>query len=155
MADSQASEAQENILGGGSTKLIPSDIKKEWSWVRPGLEYIQNADPDPLQIPEDVYAACVNGSGHLYIDENREFFAILSTIEQPYKGKELVLWYTWNKNRHGHRLSDNYVPLMEDLAREIGCDKLMFETTVPEVAKYAENHGWFIDTIVVKKVVNG
>ena len=46
-------------------------------------EEINENDPDPQQIPEDVYAACKYGLAKLFVMGDKELFVVLTEIPEP------------------------------------------------------------------------
>jgi hypothetical protein len=45
---------------------VISDIRREWNWVKYGVEEIIHKYPWLTYRAEDIYAACVNGQAILY-----------------------------------------------------------------------------------------
>ena len=147
------SEVQGNTQVEDYTGLLHSDIKKEWDWVKVGLEEINARDPDPKQTPEDVYAACRYGRAKLFIMDNKQLFVVLSEFRESDEIIHLVVWYCWASNR-GQKKMKTWLPDVEKYAKENGYTSVMCESAHIGIAEYAiDHHGYFIDTIVIKKFV--
>ena len=65
---------------------VVADIKKEWDWVGSGIKEIHAQFPWLEYRPEDVYAACVNGTARLYKTE--EFFTVFTVEVHPLTQKK-------------------------------------------------------------------
>ena len=122
-----------------STNETPTlaDIKKEWHWVRPGLEEILDNDPNVYEIPEDIYAACVNGRASLWVTDR--YFVVTQTFVDNTVPCFLI-WYAWSKDRGAkHSLAGH--PFFEQMARDMGCRVMLTQTSKTSLV----NH--FLDSL--------
>lgn len=103
---------------------VLSNIKREWHWVRQGLEDILNGSPDIDEIPEDVYAACITGNAHLWC--HSAGFVVTRFIEQG-EAKGLLMWHSWAKEMGGKR-SIEFHNFFEQMALEHGCEYMETQT---------------------------
>jgi|TARA_R100001224_G_C3993585_1_gene140135 hypothetical protein len=151
------SEEQENILVEDYTELTICDIKEEWDWVKIGLEEINARDPDPKQIPEDIYAACKYGLAKLFTMGNKELFVVLSEVPETDTDINLSIWYFWVKPEYrGSKKARDFFPGLTKYAKNNGYKSIQFETVCFELAEYAvRDFGYYIDTIVVRNNLNG
>lgn len=102
-----------------------ADIRKEWHWVRPGIEEILDSDPHVNEIPEDVYAACVNGRAALWTTDR--YFVVTQTFNDN-SVLGFSIWYAWSKDRGAkHSLVGH--PFFERMAREMGCQFMQTQTS--------------------------
>ena len=138
------------------TELTSSDIKEEWHWVKPGIEEINENDPDPQQIPEDVYAACKYGLAKLFVMGDNELFVVLTEIPETETDISLSIWYFWVSPKcRGSKKAREFFPGLTKYAEENGYKSIQFETAHFKLAEYAvRDFGYYIDTIVVKKRTN-
>ena len=146
-------ETQESIQVEDCTDLVISDIKEEWYWVKLGLEEINERDPDPKQIPEDVYAACKYGLAKLFVMGHKELFVVLSEVPETEDDINLSIWYFWvSPEYRGSKKPRGFFPGLNKYANNNGYNHIQFETVCPELADYAvRDFGYYIDTIIVKK----
>lgn len=150
MSEELESTQEENFTG-----LTICNIKDEWGWVRPGLQEIFDADPDPKQVPEDVYADCRYGLAKLFCMANKELFVVLSEHRESDDLLHLVVWMCWAADK-GSRKMSVWLPDVEKYAKDNGYVSVMCETVHLGIAEYAvKDYGYFIDTIVLKKFVRG
>jgi hypothetical protein len=151
MVDCKQSEVQESIQEENFTGLTLCNIKDEWDWVRKGLQEIYDADPDPKQIPEDVYADCRYGRAKLFTMDDKQLFVILSEHRESDELIHLVVWHCWASDR-GKKKMSTWLPDVEKYAKQNGYASVMCESVHVGIAEYAIKHyGYFIDTIVIKK----
>lgn len=70
----------------------PKDIRNWWGYVKPGLETILRKSPEEW-IPEDIYAACLNGGAILWVlmteDRPQGFWVIIP------RGESVHVWCAW------------------------------------------------------------
>lgn len=147
------SEERENTQEEDFTGLRLSNIKQEWDWVKIGLQEIYDADPHSSQRPEDVYADCVYERAKLFVMENKELFVVFSELKDGDSARHLVLWMCWAAKK-GSRKMGIWLPDVERFAKKHGYKSVMCETSSLGIADYAvKDYGYFIDTIVLKKLV--
>jgi len=133
---------------GTATAIEPvvSDIRREWDWVRHGVEEIIRNAKTLTYRPEDVYAACVNKQAVLWTTS--EGFVISTTEIDPFTDrKTMFLWLAWAKKR-GDSLVAKYQLFFEKAAREAGYSYLETRSPFLGLMGYLESHGWAIDTVV-------
>jgi hypothetical protein len=129
---------------------VLADIRAEWHWVKPGIEEILQDDPDVYEIPEDVYAACVNGSAHLWITDR---YFVVTKMFQDHGKKGFLLWYSWSKDR-GAKYSVDAHPFFEQVARNNGCQFMQAQTSRDTLADHFINRlGYSIRTLVLAKTL--
>jgi hypothetical protein len=128
---------------------VVSDIRREWDWVRPGLDEICAASRSLTYRAEDVYAACVNKQAVLWTTS--EGFVISSTEIDQFTGeKTMFLWLAWAKVR-GTSLVSKYQAFFEQVAREAGYSTLETRSPFLGLMSHMEAHGWTVDTVVYTK----
>lgn len=130
---------------------VVSDIRREWDWVRRGVEEILRSARTFTYRPEDVYAACINKQAVLWTTS--EGFVISTTEIDPFTDrKTMFLWLAWAKDR-GNSLVSKYQTFFERVATEAGYSYL--ETRSPHLGlmQHLESHGWTIDTVVYTRAL--
>jgi hypothetical protein len=143
---------EENGTGRPATgNPVVADIRREWHWVRPGLEEILKGDPYVYEIPEDVYAACLNGSATLWITDS---FFVITTVFHDRCKKGFLLWYAWSKDRGSKHSSEGMHQFFEDLAVDEGCDFMQSQTSREPLADhFVERLGYSLKTQVLVKTL--
>lgn len=131
-------------------KLVPqiADIRQHWHWVREGLEEILGADDNIYEIPEDVYASCMNGQTSLWVTD--DYFVVTSFFtDRTVKG--LSLLYAWAKSR-GNKHSVIAHDFFEHLAESNGCEIVQSQTSHPQIADHFVNRlGYEVKATVLVK----
>lgn len=128
----------------------PADIRKEWHWVKGGVEEILHLDPNLTFRPEDVYASCLSGESELWV--HPDFFNVLTIEVDPYTGdKTLLLWLSWARNRGGAN-AVTHAKFYEQLARHAGCQRIETRSAQMPAVQYAvDKVGWEVKEIVFGK----
>lgn len=134
----------------GATAIAGSpvfaDIRREWGWVKAGIEEIIAEQPQLPFVPEDVYADCVAEKAVLWVAP--EGFVITSTEVDRYSGqKSMLIWLAWAKNR-GQNCALKYWEFFDRVAKEAEYDRLMVKTPVPQLEPYLIGQGWAKDTVI-------
>ena len=126
-----------------------TDIRREWYWVKKGIEEILAEQPQLTFRPEDVYAECVNGNALLWV--TYEGFVITTSRKDTYTGDETFLfWIAWAKQR-GRKCVIKYLPFFEDKAREAGFKHVELRTPVKAMCDYLTEQNWMIDTVIYRR----
>ena len=74
-----------------SINPVAADIRREWDWVKQGIEEILAQQPQLTFRAEDVYAECVSGEAILWVAP--EGFVITGTEFDRFNGqKNLLVW---------------------------------------------------------------
>jgi len=130
---------------------IVSDVRREWDWVRPGIEEILRNAKTLTYRPEDVYAACVNGQAVLWITS--EGFVVSTTEVDHFTGKKtMFLWLAWAKEK-GNSLVSKYQSFFERVAREAGYSYLETRSPFLGLMSHLETNGWTVDTVVYTRAI--
>lgn len=130
---------------------VVSDIRREWDWVRRGVEEILRNSKTLTYRAEDVYAACVNKQAVLWTTS--EGFVISTTEIDPFTDrKTMFLWLAWAKDR-GNSLVSKYQTFFERVARDAGYSYLETRSSHLGLMQHLESHGWAIDTVVYTRAL--
>jgi hypothetical protein len=122
------------------------DIRKEWHWVRPGIEEILSLAPHFTFRPEDVYAACISQRAVLWVAEDG--FVVSTSESDPFTDeRSMFLWLAWAKER-GKDLVSKYQPFFEQVAREAGYTQMETRSPFLQLVPHLTNRGWSVDTVV-------
>ena len=125
------------------------NIKREWHWVRPGLEAILHGSPDINELPEDIYAACITGNAHLWC--HVEGFVVTRFVEQEDGEKGLLLWHAWAKQM-GDSHSLQFHEFFERMALDNGCEYMETQTIhQPLVHHFIDRLGYRVKTQILVK----
>jgi len=129
---------------------VVADIRKEWDWVKIGINEILIDQPELTYRAEDVYAECISGDATLFILEKN--FAITTIYLDKYTNDKIFLgWLTWGKNMQNcHRL----VNFFEQVARDCGCAYLEGRTSIDRLGEYYLENGWELETRVFRRKLN-
>lgn len=101
---------------------VLSDIRREWAWVKEGINDILEKYPWLEYRAEDVYSQCVNGTAVLYTTSNA--FAVCVIEEHPLTGdKSFLMWTVWAKGK-GLKTIEDFLPFMHNEAKSIGCQRI-------------------------------
>lgn len=134
-----------------AAELVVADIRREWDWVKIGVEEICQLNPNLTFRPEDVYAACVNRQAVLWISPDG--FVVTTTLIDEFTGeKTLFLWLAWAKSR-GTSLLTKYQGFLERATREAGYSILETRSPFLGLMSHMKAHGWTLDTVVYTKRV--
>jgi hypothetical protein len=98
-----------------------SDLRGVWPCVRSNLLHILDKSPEDW-IPEDVYTEIVTTRSLLFMAmENGH--PVGGAVVRP-QGKTLLTWAAWGV----HGLRDDAMSGLREIARNLQCTELMFET---------------------------
>jgi hypothetical protein len=126
-----------------------SDIRREWHWVKPGIEAILAEDKFLSFRPEDVYAACIAQEAHLWTTDDG--FVVTIGETDPFSGERALLVWLAAANRQGQGLVNAHEGFFMRVAREAGFSKLTVKSSIPKMSNYLTEMGWDIETIVYSK----
>ena len=129
---------------------VIADIRREWDWVRPGVEEIIAAQPQLTYRPEDVYAACVNQEATLFVRKGApgNDFAVTIVEFDKYSGeKGLFMWLAYLKQR-GKKQASKLMEFFEQVGRDCGCSYVELKTPLEPLGTYYLKNGWELDTKV-------
>lgn len=134
-----------------AAEMVVSDIRREWDWVKVGVEEVCRANRNLTYRPEDVYAACVNRQAVLWTCPDG--FIITTTLTDEFTGeKTLFLWLAWAKSR-GTSLLTKYQGFLERATKEAGYSILETRSPFLGLMSHMEAHGWSVDTVIYTKRV--
>ena len=120
------------------------DIKKEWDWVASGIKEIHDQFPWLEYRPEDVYAACVNGTAALY--RAQDFFAVFTVEVHPLTQKRSFLcWLAWGESDKRGSLIADHVDFFCGEAKKLGCERISVKTPIDGLDKFLVGQGWRVD----------
>ena len=113
-----------------------TDIKSWWNFVKPGLETILQKSPEEW-IPEDVYAACVNGGAILWVlmDESRPlgFWVMIP------RGESVHVWCAWTDKQ----VLDQGMNLFLDAVKSANARFVTFESHRKGWDRVARKYGFY------------
>ena len=121
------------------------DIRREWRWVKEGIQEVLDKYPWLTYYPEDVYAACVNGQANLYITDHA--FAICTVEIHPITGeRSYLVWVCWADGK-GKNLNiiKNYFSFICEEAEKYGCHRVSAKTPSKGLERIYERMGWRCD----------
>ena len=131
------------------------DIRREWDWVKPGIEEVIHLDPHAPYRPEDIYASCISGESHLWV--HPEGFVITTTQWCKFTGeKTLLLWVAWAHER-GNSVAAKCQDFFERVAVEQNFSHMETITSHMPIAEYLSESsiGWEIKYITLGKDLRG
>ena len=126
-----------------------ADIRREWHWVKPGIEAILAEDKFLSFRPEDVYAACVGQEAHLWTTDDG--FVVTTGETDPFSGERALLVWLAAANEQGQGLVTVHEQFFMQVAREAGFSRLTVRSRVPQMQNYLTEMGWDIETIVYSR----
>lgn len=134
-------------------KLIPgADLHKWWDQVEHDIEECRVHDADDTWI-QDVYTAIKIGAAQLFIGEMAGRYVglcVTNMMTDPFSGrKKLNIWYL--NCREGVDFLAQALPIMENIARTSGAEKLMFIASRDGFRKWGENLGFELAEIRMVK----
>ena len=137
---------------GTSTPFI-GDIRREWDWVRVGIEEILDKQPQFTFRPEDVYAECINGTATLFIDTNNNFAVTTIETDRHTGKKTFLIWLAWcsSKGLKHYSFIGMYVPFFEKVARDFQCSFLENRTSLQKLGEHYASTGWQLNTMIFTK----
>jgi len=119
------------------------DIKKEWDWVASGIKEIHDQFPWLEYRPEDVYAACVNGTAALY--RAQDFFAVFTVEVHPLTQKRSFLcWLAWGEDK-GLGLVAKHFNFFCEEGKKLGCTRFKTKTPIDGLDKMFTDIGFRCD----------
>lgn len=136
-------------MEGKRADPVFADIRREWHWVKPGIEGILAEDKFLSFRPEDVYAACVSEQAHLWI--TADGFVVTTGETDPYTGERALLVWIAAAVYQGQGLVREHEEFFMKAAREAGFSKLTVRSRVPKMQNYLTELGWDIETVVYSK----
>ena len=127
-----------------------ADIRKEWDWVKVGIEEILEGQPQETFRPEDVYAECVNGGASLFIDEYKNFVVTQIEVDRYAGHKTFLVWLAWcSKKGLKHNSSIvTHTSFFEEVARDCGCSFIEARSSLDKLNEYFIENGWSLSTRV-------
>lgn len=133
-----------------SVTPVIGDIRKEWHWVRPGLEDLLSSNPDVKTLPEDVYHSIKCGNAHLWVTPTYFVITTFETCDASGE-KVLLLWFAWSSDR-GNRESLQGNKFFEDVARSSGCSAIEIQTRHQALIDYSVSElGYRVRTQILSK----
>ena len=126
--------------------LVQEDIRDQWDRVKPGLYWI-HSNLNPEWRPEDIYMAVRMGAATLWMDPQVEDgFAILQVKPDAFKDiKALLVWVAYYQGGDG---VSEYLPEIEKMARDFGCQRVEFWSPRRGFERLAEKAGYKIANVV-------
>ena len=128
---------------GTAAEVKPTlaSIRKEWDWVKQGVEEILREQPKLTYRAEDVYAACLNEEAFLWVFP--EGFSINTAEKDEYSGEHIFFfWLVWVKKRGQKTVIEKYVPFFFYIAKEMGFKRIEARTNVSDLERSMLSDGW-------------
>jgi hypothetical protein len=114
----------------------------EWDRVRAGLIEVKAATTDDW-LPEDVYLALKTGGASLYVGEDKDGdylgFVVLKQVP-TFHASKVEIWCAHSAT--SVPLMRTFFPLIQDLARNAGAEKISFSSARPEWAAAVRRLGF-------------
>ena len=127
-----------------------ADIRDHWHWVRDGIQEILEDQKQLTFIPEDVYAACVNGEAQLWVAS--EGFVITTGLKDEYaRTSTLLIWIAWAEER-GKDCVLKYMTFFSEEASKAGYIELEVRTPKPFTQRWLDA-GWELNHFVYTRRV--
>ena len=127
-----------------------ADIRDHWHWVRDGIQEILEDQKQLTFIPEDVYAACVNGEAQLWVAS--EGFVITTGLKDEYaRTSTLLIWIAWAEER-GKDGVLKYMTFFSEEASKAGYIELEVRTPKPFTQRWLDA-GWELNHSVYTRRV--
>ena len=127
-----------------------ADIRDHWHWVRDGIQEILEDQKQLTFIPEDVYAACVNGEAQLWVAS--EGFVITTGLKDEYaRTSTLLIWIAWAEER-GKNCVLKYMTFFSEEASKAGYIELEVRTPKPFTQRWLDA-GWELNHSVYTRRV--
>ena len=127
-----------------------ADIRDHWHWVRDGIQEILEDQKQLTFIPEDVYAACVNGEAQLWVAP--EGFVITTGLKDEYaRTSTLLIWIAWAEER-GKDCVLKYMTFFSEEASKAGYIELEVRTPKSFTQRWLDA-GWKLDHSVYTRRV--
>ena len=134
-------------LGIQNTPVI-ADIRREWDWVKVGVDEILLGQPQLAFRAEDVYAECTCGNATLFT-LGKNFAVTTMYLDKFTSNKIFLMWLTWGKNIQN--ASVNFIGFFEQVARDSGCAYIEGMTSIDRLGEYYLENGWRLDTRVFRR----
>lgn len=100
--------------------LQPADIRQVWDQILPGLLDLKARYPLDWR-PEDVYAACVNGTSELFLSDSG--FLVTELTENQFDTTlEFLVWVAYDRSPDAQ---SRYLSEVEAMARARGAKRLV------------------------------
>ena len=120
--------------------MYAANIREVWDVVVVGLrEVVKIIKAD--WIPEDIYHEVLSGKSFIFMhSSDNESFVVLSKRKNPYLDSSvLIVDVAYNKT--GDAI-DQYQPLLEELAKEVGAGYIEFSSPRSGFKRVADKHGY-------------
>jgi hypothetical protein len=129
---------------------IVADIRREWDWVRPGVEEIIAGQPQLTYRPEDVYAACVNQEATLFVRKGASGndFAVTMIEVDKYSGHKVMVMWLANIEQRGRKQAIRLMEFFDQVGRDCGCSYIEGKTAFEALGEYYLKNGWDLNTKV-------
>ncbi len=133
------------VVGEKAIEPRVVDVRKEWDWVKEGVDWIIKKAAHRHFRAEDVYAMCLSGEAQLWI--TAEGF-VITTTERDELANETwcYLWLAWAKER-GNGYAAEHQEFFERVAKEAGYDGLKLRTSQLSLKDYLFKRGWELETV--------
>lgn len=146
MAESIHRLQDEEIGTATAADPVFGDIRKEWHWVKPGIQEILSESSSLTFRAEDVYAACISQQAVLWVAEDG--FVISTSEVDPFTDERtMFLWLAWAKER-GNDLVSKYNGFFEQVARDAGYKQMETRSPFLGLMPHLTERGWNVDTVV-------
>lgn len=155
--DEDFQEEREEEFFSGNAKInytapVMADVRKEWGWVKRGVEEIIKSSSNLTFRAEDVYASCLTQRSILWI--THEGFVVSTTdIDMFTDEKIFFIWLAWAKTK-GTDIAARHQAFFETVARETGHTKLELRSPHLGLMNYlTQQLGWEINNVsYIKKI---
>ena len=125
-----------------------ADVRKEWDWVKTGVDEILLEQPQLTYRAEDVYAECISGNATLFT-LGKNFAVTTMYLDKFTDNKIFLMWLTWRKNIQN--ASVTFMDFFEQVARDSGCVCIEGMTPIDRLGEYYLETGWRLDTRVFRR----
>lgn len=128
------------------TTPVLADIRKEWGWVKRGVEEILSSSDKLTFRPEDIYASCLTQKSYLWI--THEGFVVSTTDIDPFTNQKIFfIWLAWAKNR-GNDIAAKHQAFFENVARATEHDLMELRSPHLGLMNYmTETLGWEVNHV--------
>lgn len=127
----------------------PKDLHAVWDLVREDLERCLESESEDARI-EDVYTALRVGGAQLYVGWVREQYVGCTVIQvraDQFSGRPILhLWLVYGPLRAAQGL-----PIIEQLARRVGANRITFAAPSMSYAKLTERWGFNVTQVICEK----
>ena len=129
---------------------VVADIRREWDWVKLGIEEIIAEQPQLTYRPEDVYAACVNGEATLFVRKgvSGNDFAVTQMEFDKYSGDKIMTMWLAHIEQRGRKQAIELMEFFDQVGRDCGCSYIEGRTPLEPLGEYYLKNGWALDTKV-------